>query len=54
MLEEPHHPDVVEGLVREGERERVGLEQRRLDAGALEVTARELELPRLDVDAPQA
>jgi hypothetical protein len=51
MLEEPHHPDVVEGLIRERKRERVGLTQRRLDAGALEIPSRKVKLLLLDVDA---
>ena len=53
MLEEPHHPDMVEILIRKRERERVGLTQRRLDAGALEVPLREVELLLLDVDAEE-
>ena len=51
MFEEPHHPDAVERLVREREGERIGLHQRCLDSGALQMTAGVLELLRLDVDA---
>jgi hypothetical protein len=54
VLQEPHHPDVVERLVRERERERVSLQQGCLDPGPLEVPAGEVELLRLDVDAGQA
>jgi hypothetical protein len=54
VLEEPHHPHVVERLVGEREGQRVGLDQRRVDSGPLEMPARELELLRLDVDAGQA
>lgn len=50
VLEEPHGPDVVERPVRERERERVGLEQGRLDTGLLEMPARVVELRGLDVD----
>src|SRR5438093_8427301 len=53
MLEEPHHPDVVEGAVGERERERVGLTQRCLDARPLEVAPSEVELLLFDVDAEQ-
>ena len=53
MLQEPHHPDVVERLVLERERESVGLAQGRLDPGPREVLASEVELLRLDVDAEQ-
>ena len=51
MLEEPHHPDVVEERIRERERECVGLTQRRLDAGAHEVPPRKVKLLRLDINA---
>ena len=54
MLEEPHHPDVVERLVLERELARIGLAQRCLDSGPLEVPARVVELLRLDVDSRQA
>ena len=54
MLEEPHHPDVVERRVLERERQRVGFQQCRLDSASLEVNTRELELLRLDVDAEQS
>jgi hypothetical protein len=49
VLQEPHHPDVVERLVVEGERQRVRLQQGRLDPGLRQVRACELELLRLDV-----
>jgi hypothetical protein len=45
---------VVERVVAERERQRIGLQQRRLDAGPLQVPPREVELLRLDVDADQA
>ena len=51
MLEEPHHPDMIEVPIRKREGECVGLTQRRLDAGALEVPPREVELLLLDVHA---
>ncbi len=51
MLEEPHHPNVVEELILERKRERVGLTQRCPDAGALEVPPRKVELLLLDVNA---
>src|SRR5581483_12524029 len=56
VLEEPHHPDVVEGLVVERQRSGVSLHERRLDTRSLEVFRRRLELTALDVDAgePQA
>src|SRR5437016_60198 len=54
MLEEPHHPDMVERLVLERERVCVSLTQGGLDTGALEVAPGELELLRLDVDAVEA
>ena len=54
VLEQPHHPDVVERLVLEWECESIGFLQRCLDPGPLEVTAGEVELPRLAVDAEQA
>jgi catechol 2,3-dioxygenase-like lactoylglutathione lyase family enzyme len=53
VLEQPHHPDVVEGLVRERQGKRVALAQGRLDSGSPEMAARELELCRLDVDADE-
>ena len=51
VLEQPHHPDVVERPVLERERERIGLTQGRRDPGPLEVRAGEVELLALDVDA---
>jgi hypothetical protein len=51
VLQEPHHPDVVERLVVEGQRQRVGLHQRRVDPGRCQVRSRECELPCLDIDA---
>src|SRR2546429_2339364 len=53
MLEEPHHPNVVERAIGERERERIGLTQRRLDARPLEMSPSEVELLLLDVDAEQ-
>ena len=53
VLQEPHHPDVVERLILERKRESVGLQQGRLDPGPREVLAGEGELLRLDVDAEQ-
>src|SRR2546429_9828148 len=53
MLEEPHHPNVVERAIGERERERIGLTQRRLDPRPLEVSPSEVELLLLDVDAEQ-
>jgi len=53
VLEEPHHPHVVERLVGKRERSRVSLDQGGLDSGSLEVPAGERELLRLDVDAVQ-
>src|SRR5881275_3032255 len=54
MLEQPHHPDVVERASRERERERIGLTQRCIDPGPLEVSPGEVELPLLDVDPEQS
>jgi hypothetical protein len=51
VLEEPHHPDVVERTILERKRQGVGIHQRRLDAGPLEVAAGEVELLRFDVDS---
>src|SRR5439155_21483542 len=53
MLEEPHHPNVVERAIGERECKRIGLTQRRLDARPLEVSPSEVELLLLDVDAEQ-
>ena len=54
MLQQPHHPDVLERLVLERECERIGLHEGCVDPGSLEVSPGELELLRLDVDAGQA
>jgi hypothetical protein len=53
VLQEPHHPDVVERVVVEGERQGVGLQQGRIDARLRQVRAGEVELPLLDVDPGQ-
>jgi hypothetical protein len=49
-----NHIIQVERFVSEGELVRVGLQQRCLDPGPLEVPAGEVELLRLDVDADEA
>ncbi len=54
MLEEPHHPDVVERFLVERELERVSLHKRRVDPDSLEVSAGEFELLPLDVDAEKS
>jgi hypothetical protein len=54
VLEEPHHPDVVERLVVERECAGIRLDEGGLHTGSLEVPARVRELLRLDVDAVEA
>ena len=53
VLEQPHHPDVVERSVFERERERIRLTQRCLDSDPLEVDTGEFELLLFDVDTEQ-
>jgi hypothetical protein len=54
MCSRKHHPDVVERLLAERERERVSLNKRRVDPHSLEVFAGEFELFLLDVDAEES
>jgi hypothetical protein len=54
VLEEPHHPDVVERLIAERERERVSLHKRRVHPRSPKVSAGEFELLLLDVDAVES
>jgi hypothetical protein len=53
MLEEPHHPDVVERFRLERERKRIRASQVGFDTQSREIVATELDLTRLDVDARQ-